>query len=309
MPYLLSSCLFCDLCRCRLSGFVVVAQFHSLHLLTRSRKPSSTINRATCACNSALSLLPPLSCVFHRWIQNIFNFSEADKKVKEIAKQNEWHNVQWDEGEWNKFNSFSSQYFFLYSSHILAVIFFSLCAKLRLIRHRRICEMQAEKNMPKFNFFFVSFSSSSCTHRGIGRVGEIKSACFFLTICRTTQETSKSGDMLNEDVHGRAASNRFVNHMTNGDSKKPDIDHVGKWHEQLNDSVRTTCEVSLRVALFRSLCVFFWLTNSITVSCDISWEQFQIRVPTSTHNARSKWRERQWKRRERLLFYNLSNTA
>lgn len=29
------------------------------------------------------------SCTFLAWIQNTFNFSEADKKVKEIAKQNE----------------------------------------------------------------------------------------------------------------------------------------------------------------------------------------------------------------------------
>lgn len=31
------------------------------------------------------------SCTFLAWVQNTFNFSEADKKVKEVSKQNEWH--------------------------------------------------------------------------------------------------------------------------------------------------------------------------------------------------------------------------
>lgn len=135
--------LFVVLCLASMSLVVVVAHFILL-CVASSRKSyfawtSSTINRATCACNSVC------------WIQNISNFSEADKKVKEIAKQNEWHNVQWDEGEWNKFNSFSSH--FLYS--------FFLCS----LRSYDIdeCETQ-KKRSPNSTFFFIFHCSRSPVH-------------------------------------------------------------------------------------------------------------------------------------------------
>lgn len=110
--------------------------------------------------------------------------------------------------------------------------------------------------------------------------------------------------MLNEDVHGRAAPNRFVNHMTNGDSKKPDIDHIGKWHEQLNDSVRTTCEVSLSK-------LTFWLTNSISWCrvCDISWVRQAVRyTPNAPATSEQCKIEVERKDERRLLFYNPKKT-
>lgn len=136
-------------------------------------------------------------------------------------------------------------------------------------------------------------------------------------------------------MHGRAASNRFVNHMTNGDSKKTDIEtlesDMSNWMTQLGRHVKCPWELFLidkfdhdilQKILHRWMCRSKWkgkdrererllFYNPKNITQQKNWNRtdshdFHIHSIEHLHNAKKKWnddveRDRKLTRTEVLL--------